>query len=275
MTGRPHRDGPITSVGVGFEVRLDKVTFHPPSSHVPILKEISLRIESGEFVALCGLNGAGKSSLLRLVAGDLSTSERRGLVGTVTVAKQAVTGPINTVINGVGVVHQNDRRDLVGGLSVAQNIAIRQMLGGGHRPRLVGAPAGWRREIAMRLSDICPGAAVDIRQEVDTLSGGQRQMLSVAIAVHLEHENNPCRLLLLDEHTARLDHVNAGAVMRFTTEQIRATGSTAIMATHQYSDAIQCASRILVIRERAVAHDIRNPASIDEVHLAKLVSGAA
>ncbi|MBF0516269.1 MAG: hypothetical protein HQK97_03985 [Nitrospirae bacterium] len=93
---------------------------------------------------------------------------------------------------------------------------------------------------------------IDVDQLVGYLSGGERQMLNVVIATHLEHENNPCKLILLDEHTSGLDHKNAFRVMSFTQKKIKETKTTAIMVTHRYSDAIEYSDRIVVMGNGAI-----------------------
>jgi len=259
----------VASVPAGYRVELRNVTFRA-SRFAPrfVLREVSLTVEPGQFVAVVGLNGAGKSSLLRAIAGELEHVE-----GVVTVGGQRISRPINRIIDGVGVVHQHDDVDLIGHVSVAQNIAIRQLLGGGHPARLIANSEAWRRGVASVLGSEAQLGAFDLDEQVRTLAGGKRQMLSVAIAIHLEHRQNPCRLLLLDEHTSRLDHRNANRVMEYTVCQIQRTGATALMVTHRYSDALCHATRVVVLRDGNIAADqpVANFASVAD--LARLVEG--
>jgi len=250
--------------GSGFRVKLTNVSFSPSRySYKQVLKNISLEIEPGEFVAVIGSNAAGKSALLKAIAGEL-----RNLSGEVRIAEQIIDRPVNQVIDGVGIVHQFDDSDLIEHLSVAQNIAIRQILGGGHKSKIFSITQSWRREVAQDLGSKAEMGAEDLDALVRNLAGGKRQMLSVAIAIHLEHHRNPCRLLLLDEHTSRLDHRNAEKVMEYTAEEIRRIQTTALMITHRYIDAKKYANRILVILDGAIYKDIKNPkdVSIEEIN---------
>jgi len=262
------------SLRAGLEVSISGLKFQPPSAKRPILDIPQLRIPAGQFASIVGLNGAGKSTLLKLITGDIDRRDRKYINGVVTVGGQNVLGPINTVIDGVGVVHQNDKKDLIYPLSIAQNIAIRQMLGGGHKPKFFSTPGAWRRGVANRIGSLLPGAPLDISTEVGTLSGGERQMLNVAIAVHFEHENNPCGLLVLDEHTASLDHIFSNKVMTFTIESLTSTSSTAIMVTHRYDHAICYGDRVLVMHDGKIIKDLYHNDEFNEAQLRALAEGA-
>lgn len=231
--------------GKGYRVELRNVTFAPDRHDgKPVLDNLSLNISPGEFVAIVGENGAGKSSLLAAIAGELS-----GIEGHVSIASQTIDKPVNQVVDGVGIVHQFDEYDLIPHLSVAENIAIRQLLGGGHPNRILAANSEWRRKTAAVLGSMADLGSENLDVLIRNLAGGKKQMLSVAIAMHLEHQQNPCRLILLDEHTSRLDHRNAKNVMRFTAEAIKDSSCTAVMVTHRYADAISYAHRIVVVKD--------------------------
>jgi putative tryptophan/tyrosine transport system ATP-binding protein len=262
------RQEPITpdSNGQGYRVVLDDVSFRPANFNGYVLKDINLVIEPGQFVAIVGPNGAGKSSVLRAIAGEIQDFE-----GTITVGGQSVAEPINRVIDGVGIVHQNDDADLIGHLSVADNISIRQLLGGGHTGGFFANSPAWRRNVASILGSHPAAGTFRLEKIVRNLSGGMRQMLSVTIAVHLEHRLNPCRLLLLDEHTSRLDHVNSRGVMDYTAAQIANSRATTVMVTHRYSDALRYSQRIVIVREGKMSGDFLVSEIKSIEHLASLV----
>jgi len=238
------------STGVGYGIELKGVSYQPSRFSLRrVLQDVSLSIKSGEFVAIVGCNGAGKSTLLNAIAGELPLHE-----GEVRIGQTLINKPVNRIIDGVGIVHQFDDFDLILGLSVAQNIAIRQWLGSKSRPA-VGSDS-WKRDIRSKLASHAPSLHADLDDMVGNLAGGDRQMLSVVIAAHLEHQKNPCRLLLLDEHTSRLDHANAQSVMTYTVGEIKKYCLTAIMVTHRYPDALRNADRILVMRDGAIIKDM-------------------
>src|ERR1039458_9570824 len=252
---RSQVETPATT-GSGYAVELKDVSFQPSRFRVRrVLENISLSITPGEFVAIVGSNGAGKSTLLHGIAGELSLIEGGARIdGEVHIGQALINKPVNRIIDGVGIVHQFDDLDLILHLTVAQNIAIRQWLGSKSRPE-VGSDR-WRCDMNAKLAAYAPNLGAGLDDIVGNLAGGVKQMLSVLIAAHLEHQKNPCRLLLLDEHTSRLDHKNAQIVMTYTENVIKECRLTAIMVTHRYPDALKYASRILVMRAGEIFKDI-------------------
>ncbi|MGH8605822.1 MAG: ATP-binding cassette domain-containing protein [Gammaproteobacteria bacterium] len=237
----------------GYAVELTGVRFK--SSRFAdryILDNVSIGFRKSEFTVIVGPNGAGKSSILKAIAGELR------ITGQVTVGGRMIDRPINQLIDGVGIVHQFESADLIDHLSIAQNFSIRQILGGGHSGgRIFADSNAWRRGISTVLASNAHLVDFSIDDIVGNLSGGRKQMLSIAIAMHLEHHQNPCRLLLLDEHTSRLDPRNAARVMQYTAEQVREADATTVMVTHRYAEALPHADRVLVVGNGRICHDHR------------------
>lgn len=255
----------------GFKVLLKNVKYRPSAfSTKYILNDITFNIDPGEIVAIVGSNAAGKSSLLKAIAGELKNIE-----GDVTIAGQPIKIPVNRVIDQVGIVHQFDDADLVDDLSVAQNICIRKLLGGGYDDKnIFPLNSKWKRKIAAQLGELGVIDPPYIEEPIKNLAGGIKQMLNVAIAIHFEHQKNPCRLLLLDEHTSRLDPINAKKVMEFTIEQTIKNSITTLMVTHKHIDAINYVERVLVMREGKIIKDInkkQNKITLEQ--LTKYVEG--
>ena len=229
----------------GFEVDCKNVVFSPSGQpELRILNGVDLKVAGGEFLGIVGANGTGKSTLLAAIAGELELAD-----GKITVGGRSITGPINRRIDSVGIVHQNDEDDLLHAYSIAMNVAFRQANNGCHRGRFWACSQKYRSWLAKEIADRAQTLRADVDQLVGHLSGGNRQILNLVISIHLEHERNPCRLVLLDEHTARLDHENAARVMTFTGQQVKETRSTAIMVTHRYADAIEYCDRVVVMGE--------------------------
>ncbi len=255
--------------GHGYRIALEHVTYRTSRfADKAVLDGVDLHIEPGEFVALVGSNGAGKSTVLRALAGEIEVA------GMVTVGGQEVDRPVNQIIDGVGVVHQDEGIDLIDGLTVAQNISIRQLLGTRKAGPFFVDTKTWRRHIAATLGAHSP-VDYDLDEIVGNLNGGRKQMLAVTIAIHLEHERNPCRALLLDEHTSRLDHANAREIMEYTATQARTTAATTVMVTHRYSHAIAYADRIIVLRDGKIAGDFRATKFPNPETLASFIEGVA
>ena len=148
-----------------------------------IVKGAHLHVEPGEIVALIGPNGAGKSTLLKLIAGLLRPSS-----GEVVFKERDVAGLGAPEISRLGLSFVPQERNVFGTMTVAENLEI-----GGFIDRVHA-----RRRMA-ELYQRFPMLAEKRRAAARTLSGGQRQILAMAIALM-----NAPQLLLLDEPTAGL-----------------------------------------------------------------------
>lgn len=242
---------------MGYQIDMKNVCYTSRTHSHKVLNNISLTITQGSFVAVVGSNAAGKSSLLKAIAGELTLNS-----GEVKIGGRVIDKPVNRKIDGVGIVHQDESTDLIEHVSVAQNIAIRQICCKGHPCKIWSNSEKWKRDISSKLASIKGFSPPDLDQKVKYLSGGVKQQLNVAIAIHLEHNNTPSRLLLLDEHTSKLDTTNASTIMDFTAYEIKSNGITALMVTHRLSDAIKYTDRILIMLNGTLAEDINNDGSI-------------
>jgi putative ABC transport system ATP-binding protein len=251
----------------GFEVVCKGVTFSPPEQpELKILNGVNLTIKQGEFLAIVGGNGTGKSTLLQAIAGEIELTS-----GSITVAGQDIIEPIHRRIDGVGTVHQHDDEDLLHAFSIAMNVAFRQVNNGCHPNKFWACDGKFRSRLAKTIGEIAPQLKSDMNKLVGHLSGGGRQMLNMVIAIHLEHEHNPCRLILLDEHTSKLDHTNSSELMNFTATQVEQAEATAIMVTHRYPDAIKYCDRIVVMGGGTIKKEFekdKNFPTVEELALA-------
>lgn len=190
-----------------------------------VLKDISLRIEPGEFFALLGPSGSGKSSLLRLIAGFVAHQR-----GELLLDGQDIS-PIPAHARNVGMVFQNYA--LWPHLSVWDNVAF-----GLVERRLPKADI--RRRVGAALELVGLGAFGQRRP--GQLSGGQQQRVALARTVVIEP-----RLLLLDEPLSNLDK-NLRLQMRDEIKRLqRALGLTTIFVTHDQEEAMTTADRMAVL----------------------------
>ena len=148
-----------------------------------ILHGVDLAVNAGEIVALIGANGAGKSTLAKTLAGLLPARQ-----GRIEFGGQAIErlGPPARV--ALGMAHVPEGRQIVAGLSVADNLHIGAFV---HRRRL------GRAGMARRIEAVCaqfPALSGRLDEPAGNLSGGQQQMLAIARALMIEP-----RLLVLDE----------------------------------------------------------------------------
>lgn len=148
-----------------------------------IVKGANLHVEPGEIVALIGPNGAGKSTLLKLIAGLLRPGG-----GRVSFKEHEIAGLGAPEISRLGLAFVPQERNVFGAMTIAENLEMGGFLDGAHT-----------RRRADELYERFPMLADKRRAAARTLSGGQRQILAMAIALM----NSPA-LLLLDEPTAGL-----------------------------------------------------------------------
>jgi branched-chain amino acid transport system ATP-binding protein/neutral amino acid transport system ATP-binding protein len=190
-----------------------------------ILKGVSAEVAAGEIVAVLGPNGAGKSTLLRAIAGQLRVRE-----GDIRVDGQAIANLRPGDIARAGVAYVPQESNVFPSLSIRENLEI----GGYLEPRAVPA----------RIEDIFarfPILAEKRREAARGLSGGQRQILAVAIALMVAP-----RVLLLDEPSAGLSPVAAQTLFG-TIREIAAGGVAVLLVEQNALDALDLADRAYIL----------------------------
>ena len=207
-------------------LRLDRLSWRPGSSGRVAVEEIDLAVQTGEVLGLLGPSGAGKTSLLRLMAG-LQLPDR----GHIEICGADVTRRAPSE-RPVGVVAQDVR--LFPDLSVVDNVAFRLRL----QPH-TSALAKARALDTLRLLGIAPLAG----RRADDLSEGEKQRVALARALVCEPA-----LLLLDEPMSHLDRPLRRA-LRAEILALRARlGLTLIYVTHDQSEAMAISDRIALLR---------------------------
>ncbi len=190
-----------------------------------VLDGVDLAIQPGEFVAIVGRSGCGKSTLLRLVAGLDAVGG-----GTLTLGGEAPAG----VRDDVRIMFQDAR--LLPWKRVLDNVAL-GLAGADSRARALDA-----------LESV--GLADRAHEWPAVLSGGQRQR--VALARALVHRP---RLLLLDEPLGALDALTRIEMQALIERLWRLHGFTALLVTHDVSEAVALADRVVLIEDHRVALD--------------------
>ncbi|OAF06660.1 aliphatic sulfonate ABC transporter ATP-binding protein [Bradyrhizobium centrolobii] len=192
-----------------------------------VLRGIDLHIPAGQFVAIVGKSGCGKSTLLRLIAGLEKVD-----AGSISFGDQVQPEDIR-------VMFQEPR--LLPWARVLANVKV-----GLGRDRASG-DAQSRAEKA--LSEV--GLADKRGQWPSVLSGGQKQRVALARAL----VSRP-RVLAFDEPLGALDALTRISMQRLLERVWRDQGFTAILVTHDVSEAVALADRVLVIEEGRIAHDV-------------------
>lgn len=223
-------------------------TFNPGTANeVRALRNVSLSLERGSFLIIIGTNGSGKSTLLNAVAGTFIVDS-----GKLSLAGRNITRwPEHKRARLIGRVFQNPFSGTAPNMSIAENLAMAARRG---KPRGLGWALNRRlkTEVRDRVRMLNMGLEDRIDNAIGSLSGGQRQALTLLMASWLKPE-----LLLLDEHTAALDPKSADQVIRFTHEIIKRDSLTTLMVTHSMQQAVHLGERIVMMHRGQVLHDFQ------------------
>jgi ABC-type bacteriocin/lantibiotic exporter with double-glycine peptidase domain len=206
-------------------VELSRVTFRYTESGPPVLENVSLRIAEGEYVAIVGPSGSGKSSLFRLLLGFEKPES-----GTVFLDGKAIdTLDISAVRRQLGVVLQNGK--------LATGSLYDNICGGVQLPPELAWEAARLAGLEDDIKAMPMGMNTVVSEGVNTLSGGQRQRIMIARAV----ARRP-RILLFDEATSALDNQSQAIV----SNSLGNLNVTRIIIAHRLSTVRQ-ADRIIVL----------------------------
>lgn len=218
------------------DVVVSDVTYRYPGSERPALRDITLRVNQGEYVALLGHNGSGKSTLSRLMGGLNSPDS-----GVVTVAGLDVAADDARVRvrELVGMIFSDPDNQIIATV-VEDDVAW------GLAARGVALPEIRERAAAAL---VAVGLAGAVGRAPWELSGGQRQRLAIAGALALEP-----RVLIADEPTAMLDPIARRDISSLLLRLNRERGLTVIHVTHLLEEAA-LAGRVIALDEGRIALD--------------------
>ena len=224
---------------------LSKTFFRGTPNEVNALRGVDLHLADGCFAAIIGTNGSGKSTLLNAVAGTFTPDK-----GSLVLDGHEITNwPEHSRASLVGRVFQNPFAGTAAEMSIAENIVLATHRG---QPRGLGFALSHRTrdEIADRIRSLKMGLENRLDNPIGTLSGGQRQALTLLMATWLRP-----KLLLLDEHTAALDPKSAAQVAVMTKEIVTREKLTTLMVTHSMQQAVQLPDRIIMMHRGQIVED--------------------
>lgn len=215
------------------------------------LRNINLQINKGDFITVIGSNGAGKSTLYNIIAGTL-----RATTGKIFL-DQDESGKTKDITNDaefkraqyIGRIFQNPLLGTAGKMSLEDNMIICSKKGAkGLRISLNNKK---REEFREQLKVLDMNLENRLNDNVDQFSGGQRQALTLLMAVMSKPS-----ILLLDEHTAALDPTNADIVMNLTRKFASEYNLTVMMVTHNMQHALDYGNRLLMMDKGQIIWDI-------------------
>jgi branched-chain amino acid transport system ATP-binding protein len=206
---------------------LELADVHVRYGNVRALQGVSLRVETGELVALIGSNGAGKSTTLRTISGLMRPTE-----GAITFEGADITNAATDRIVRLGISHCPEGRHIFGSLSVSDNL------------RLGAVSRSDSGEVAKDLEtvfELFPLLKERLGQAGGTLSGGEQQMLAIGRALM----SRP-RLLLLDEPSLGLAPLMVERIFA-TIAELKRQGRTILLVEQNVHQALDVADRAYVL----------------------------
>ncbi len=210
------------------------------------LDHLSLTIADGEFVSVIGGNGAGKSTMLNAVSGSKLPDSGKVLLD----GRDITDLPEHKRAVWLGRVYQDPMMGTAAGMQIEENLAL-ALRRGKRRTLAPGIRKSERALFREKLAELGLGLEDRLTARVGTLSGGQRQALTLLMATISRPD-----MLLLDEHTAALDPKTAERVMTLTEKMVREQKLTTLMITHNMKDAIKYGDRLIMLHAGRIILDI-------------------
>ncbi len=223
-------------------------TFNPGTiNEKKALGGINLHLDEGDFVTVIGGNGAGKSTMLNMIAGVYPVDSGSIVIDGVDVTRL----PEYKRAKYLGRVFQDPMTGTAADMQIEENLALAARRGK-RRTLRAGITAKERKEYKELLKILDLGLEDRLTAKVGLLSGGQRQALTLLMATLKKP-----KLLLLDEHTAALDPKTAKKVLDITEEIVAKDNLITVMITHNMADAIRVGNRLIMMHEGRIVVDVK------------------
>ena len=223
-------------------------TFNPNTiNENRVFDNISLEVNKGDVIAIIGSNGAGKSTLVNIISGSIEEDSGVILIDGKDVSRKSEY----LRAKEIGRVFQNPsvgvspKMTILENLSLADNKGKKYGLSLGINKKRINYYKELLKEVDLGLED-------KLYNKVELLSGGQRQALTLLMAVM----SNP-KILLLDEHTAALDPKTSEKIMEITKKIVKEKGITTLMVTHNLKHAMKCGNRLFMMHRGEIVVDVK------------------
>lgn len=212
------------------------------------INDLSLHLREGDFVTVIGSNGAGKSSLFNLIAGNyLPDSGSIILDGeNITFLKE------HKRAKEIGRLFQDPLRGTAPSMTIEENLAL-AYLRSKNRKFSFGISRKDSELFKEKLAALGLGLEDRLKTKMGLLSGGQRQAVTLLMSTLV-----PPKLLLLDEHTAALDPATAEKVLQITKDIVKEHNITTMMITHNIKSALALGNRTIMMNEGKIILDIKD-----------------
>lgn len=230
-----------------LEIKNVYKTFNPGTiNEKRALNDLNLTLNDGDFVTVIGGNGAGKSTMLNMIAGVYPVDSGSIVIDGIDVTRL----PEHKRAKYLGRVFQDPMMGTATDMWIEENMALASRRGQ-HRGLSWAINKAEREQFKEMLKELDLGLEDRLSAKVGLLSGGQRQALTLLMAVMKKP-----KLLLLDEHTAALDPKTAAKVLELSDKFIAEEHLTAMMVTHNMKDAIAHGNRLIMMNNGHIILDV-------------------
>ena len=224
-----------------------------------LFEDFNLNIKKGEFVSVIGSNGSGKTSMLNLICGSIPLDKGDIIIEGKSIAKL----PEYIRNKRIGRVYQNPSLGTCPEMTILENFSLADNKGkkfglsfGINKTRI-----NYYKEI---LSELGLGLEEKLNTKVKSLSGGQRQALTLLMSTL-----TPIEFLILDEHTAALDPKTSKKIMEITNRIVTENNITTLMITHNIKDALHFGNKTIVMNNGSILKvlegDMRKNMTVSDV----------
>jgi putative ABC transport system ATP-binding protein len=227
--------------------QISKVFNKGKVSEVNALNNISLTIQKEDYVVVVGANGSGKTTLLNIISGTESSSSGKVFVAGTDVSHL----PEYKRSKWIARVFQNPLSGTASDLSILDNFrlaAIRTT----KKKLIIGINETFKKRVRDKIAELGMGLENKLDRAMGTLSGGQRQALTLLMSVM-----DDSQILLLDEPTAALDPRSASLILQTADNLIKQYKLTAILITHNLKEAQQYGKRLIQMSEGKIKRDLQ------------------
>ncbi|KAJ52494.1 putative ABC transport system ATP-binding protein [Clostridium tetanomorphum] len=212
-----------------------------------IFKGVNLTIEDGDFITIIGSNGAGKSTLLNIISQAIKEDYGSIVLDGIEISNI----PQYKASKYIGRVFQNPSLGVAPNMTILENLSMANNKGNkfnltwGINKKDINFFCQLLKELDLGLED-------KLNTKVGLLSGGQRQAVSLIMAVMKKP-----KLLLLDEHTAALDPKTSESIIKITERIVKENNMTTIMITHNLNHAVKLGNRLIMMHRGEIILDLK------------------
>ncbi len=211
-----------------------------------LLNDFNLAIRKNEFTLIIGSNGSGKSTLLNLLAGTIQPDAGQILFDEKDISSLKDFRRSKWIAR----IFQDPLSGTAPELSIVENFRLASIRTKAKLLR-IGTSKIFKEQIRDKIASLGLGLENKLDQNMGSLSGGQRQALTLLMAT-----SDETKLLLLDEPVAALDPKTAKTIMNLANDIVRKSNLTAIMVTHSMRDVIEYGDRLIMLKNGEIDRDL-------------------